>query len=227
MNCKDCDRPLTTYQSINPKYGPEIFCEYCEANPPVYESVTTLGDMVSKPDIVQDGSWQVGTPFPLGPEHRQQSEDRMIRSKAVGNQFYYVDHTGKATEPSDNFAARVAEKIYKDLNKPWRETPPVYLSLHVGEPERGNEIGDLIYPGNRQWYSRRPTTLSTPRVGACFNERLATWEPDTGWWITHFGVYDAKTGGNLLFHAPLGRVIQTRAGDSFEFQPGAVKMQVT
>lgn len=203
MICKDCDRPLTTYQGINQRpEDAEVFCAYCEANPPKEFQRIDAADYSD-----------FGDKF-LGGE--------------LGSKFYYVEHSGEPVN-TDNFAERVADKIYKDLNKPWREAPLVYLSLHTDEPEwDGTEVGDLIHPEQKSGYARQPTTFSDSRAGCNFNERRAVWTAESNWpRITHFGVYDAKTGGNLLFHSMLDREMETEEGDTFEFLEGSVKIQIT
>mgnify|MGYP001317718868 CR=1 FL=1 len=51
--------------------------------------------------------------------------------------------------------------------------------------------------------------------------------PSAGWGtVTHFGVYDALTGGNLLFHGALTASKVINSGDSVSFAAGALTLQI-
>jgi len=51
--------------------------------------------------------------------------------------------------------------------------------------------------------------------------------PTAGWGtVTHFGVYDASTGGNLLFYGALTASKVINSGDSVSFAAGALTLQI-
>lgn len=51
--------------------------------------------------------------------------------------------------------------------------------------------------------------------------------PSAGWGtVTHVGVYDAASGGNLLWYAPLGVSKTINAGDTVSFPAGSLTFQV-
>lgn len=51
--------------------------------------------------------------------------------------------------------------------------------------------------------------------------------PSAGWGtVTHFGVYDASTSGNLLFYAALTASKTINSGDSVSFAAGALSLQI-
>lgn len=51
--------------------------------------------------------------------------------------------------------------------------------------------------------------------------------PSAGWGtVTHFGVYDASTGGNLLFYGALTASKVINSGDSVSFAAGALTLQI-
>ena len=40
--------------------------------------------------------------------------------------------------------------------------------------------------------------------------------------VTHIGVYDASTGGNLLYHSPLTQAKTLQVGDVISFAVGSI-----
>lgn len=51
--------------------------------------------------------------------------------------------------------------------------------------------------------------------------------PSAGWGtVTHFGVYDAASGGNLLFYAALSVAKTINTGDTVSFAAGALSLQI-
>jgi hypothetical protein len=111
----------------------------------------------------------------------------------------------------------------------------VYVSLHTGDPELGNEV---------------PATGSYARVGVTGNTSNWTAPADgtagqrfvqnvnaiifpdpTGDWasgapITHFALFDAATGGNLLYSAALAQSRTVLDTDNPpQFAAGALKVR--
>lgn len=51
--------------------------------------------------------------------------------------------------------------------------------------------------------------------------------PSAGWGtVTHFGVYDAASAGNLLFYAALTASKTINSGDTVSFAAGALSLQI-
>lgn len=68
------------------------------------------------------------------------------------------------------------------------------------------------------------TTLGTD---AMQNAQLITFATSSAVWglISHVGIRDALTGGNLLFHGPLATAIQVNSGAIFEFPINALQVK--
>ena len=63
----------------------------------------------------------------------------------------------------------------------------------------------------------------TPRAIANASTLYFSPNPTAGWGtVTHFGVYDALSGGNLLYWAALGTSKTVNAGDTVSFPAGAI-----
>lgn len=114
----------------------------------------------------------------------------------------------------------------------------VYVSLHTAAPLEdgttssevsGNayaRAGVVISPtGSSGWTAPAisGTAMETSNGGSL---NFATPDP-AGWGIvSHFGIYDASGGGNLLFYGALTASKTINAGDSVTFATGALKIQL-
>lgn len=71
-------------------------------------------------------------------------------------------------------------------------------------------------PGDANWAATSGTNGQTSNVAAInFGTATANWGT-----ITHIGIFDASTGGNLLFWGALGTSRTINNGDSFEIPAG-------
>lgn len=70
------------------------------------------------------------------------------------------------------------------------------------------------------------TTASSGTSGQTSNNATITFPTATASWgtVTHIGIFDAPTGGNLLFHAPLSASRTVDAGDVLEITAGQLKI---
>ena len=84
----------------------------------------------------------------------------------------------------------------------------VYVALFKTDPTdaaSGNELTDPSYQRQRAHASVVSDGFSAPANGLTSNARTLTFPAisATQVTITHWGIFDAQTGGNLLYHAPL------------------------
>lgn len=91
----------------------------------------------------------------------------------------------------------------------------VYVALFSNDPGDDNSGTELTaQPG----YARQLTTFNAASGGSATNSSAETFTSSSGDWVTatHFGVMDALTAGNQLFHGELssGIVIGT-SGHTF------------
>lgn len=101
----------------------------------------------------------------------------------------------------------------------------VYLALYRNSPGDDDE-GDEI-----TGYTRLPVTFTAPSrkkaLMMCENSNTVTYPPKSGGYgtITHVGLRDAETGGNLLYYAQLKRAIRsTNDKAPVEFLAGELKV---
>jgi hypothetical protein len=100
-------------------------------------------------------------------------------------------------------------------------TPPsqVRLALFLVSPTPAG--GGTEVSGNG--YGRQLVAFSTPNNGQCSNTAIVTFPEDiTADWgtIVAYGVYDAASGGNLLYYAPLSTPRYVAVNDQVVFPSG-------
>lgn len=87
-----------------------------------------------------------------------------------------------------------------------------------------------VASGTSAWNNTQGNTTgaSTGTDGTVENAATITFPtPSAGWGtVTHFGVYDAATGGNLLFYAPLTTSKTINSGDAVTFPAGTLSFQI-
>lgn len=97
-------------------------------------------------------------------------------------------------------------------------TPPaaVYCGLFTAAPGEGG--GGTEVSGNA--YARQAVTFSAASGGASSNSATVTFPAATpsGWGaVTHFGIFDAATSGNLLRYGALQPSKTVGVGDALSF----------
>jgi len=96
----------------------------------------------------------------------------------------------------------------------------VYVGLFTSDPTDAGS-GTEVSGGS---YARKAATFGAPSNGASTISSAIEFDQATGSWgtVTHFGIYDASTSGNLLYHGALtaSKVIDT--GDVFKFATSAL-----
>lgn len=105
----------------------------------------------------------------------------------------------------------------------------VYAALFLTDPtdaDAGVEVGAGV------GYARLPVTWnaisSVGTVSQSSNAADLVWGPATGSWgtVTHIGLYDALTGGNLLWHGPLPAPITFVSGAIWTQTAGSLIVQL-
>lgn len=97
------------------------------------------------------------------------------------------------------------------------------FTSEVTDENTGSEVGSGI------GYARTLITSFNLAVnGSSSNSSLVSFPTATYNWgtVTHFGIFDSLTGGNLLFHGPLTSPKVVNAGDSFVFPVGNITISI-
>lgn len=98
-----------------------------------------------------------------------------------------------------------------------------YLALYSTNPTDADTGTELTGNG----YERKEINFAAATVGAgtTSNTNTVTFTASGGNWAnaTHFGIRDALTGGNLLYHSNLDTARQINDGEQLIFDPGSVQ----
>ena len=103
-------------------------------------------------------------------------------------------------------------------NTAYTSPTPVYVALSTTTITAAGAITE-VSGGS---YARQSVTLSAPSSGATANSANVAFPTATGSWgtITDVGIYDASTGGNLLYFTPLTASKTISSGDIFQISTG-------
>lgn len=107
-------------------------------------------------------------------------------------------------------------------NTSYTSPTTVYLALYTTDPtdaDTGTEVS-----GNA--YARQSITFGAPSNGVTTNSAAIEFPQATGSWgtVTHVGIRDSLTTGNLLFHTPLDASKTIATGDVFRVAIGSLSV---
>lgn len=126
---------------------------------------------------------------------------------------------------SDYLEAAIINSVLRNTAFP-AEPANVYISLHTSATTDAG--GGTEVTGNA--YARKAVSttgqFAAPGVGGSTSNsnEIAFAAASGGNWgtVTHFGIWDAVTSGNLLFHGALTASKTVNDGDIFRFAAGAL-----
>ena len=98
----------------------------------------------------------------------------------------------------------------------------VYLALYTSDPtdaDSGTEVSGTSY-------ARQSITFGSPSNGVTTNSAAIEFPQAGGSWgtVTHVGIRDASTSGNLLFHTALDASKTIATGDVFRIASGSLSV---
>jgi hypothetical protein len=98
----------------------------------------------------------------------------------------------------------------------------VYVALYTTDPtdaDTGTECSGTSY-------ARQSVTFGAPSNGVSTNSATVEFPQAGGAWgtITHIGLRDASTAGNLLYHTPLDTSKTIATGDVFRISTGSLSV---
>lgn len=107
-------------------------------------------------------------------------------------------------------------------NTPYTPPTSVYLALYTSNPTdagTGTEV-------NGGAYERQVIAFGTPNDGTVNNNGEILFPIATANWgtITHIGLLDAKTGGNLLFHGEITTPKTISTNDQLKINIGDISV---
>ena len=111
-----------------------------------------------------------------------------------------------------------------------------YVSLHTADPgETGlNEVSTAVWPQYARVHAEQGGAIgsgwSEPSDGMGKNTNQLTFPSMDGeapLTITHFAVWDAPTGGNMIVYMPLQTPREMLTGDIFVFDSDSIEVRVS
>ncbi len=107
-------------------------------------------------------------------------------------------------------------------NTSYTSPTTVYLALYTTDPtdaDTGTECSGTSY-------ARQAITFGAPSNGVSTNSAAIEFPQAGGSWgtITHIGIRDALTTGNLLYHTPLDASKTIATGDVFRVASGSLSV---
>ena len=107
-------------------------------------------------------------------------------------------------------------------NTTYTSPATVYVGLFTSDPTDAGS-GTEVSGGS---YARKSMAFGAPSNGVSTNSSAVEFDQATGAWgtITHFGILDALTSGNLLYHGALTSSKVIENGDVFKFASAAVSV---
>ena len=105
-------------------------------------------------------------------------------------------------------------------NTTYTSPATVYVSLYTSDPTDADSGTEVSTSGTG--YARTAVTFGAPSNGVSTNSADVTFTTATASWgtVTHIGIHDASTSGNLLFHTPLDTSKTIDSGDIFKITTG-------
>jgi len=120
---------------------------------------------------------------------------------------------------SDYLELKLLDHVLR--NTAYSSPSTVHCSLHTGDPGDDNGGGNEVPTG--RGYTRQTITNAAAASGQIANSAILTFGPctTTNWGvISHVGIYDASSSGNLLFHGAVTTTKNIEVGDSFQIAIG-------
>ena len=102
--------------------------------------------------------------------------------------------------------------------------PSRFLALSTATLQDDNSGTELSGNG----YARKPITFGTASSGSITNSGAVEFDTATGdqGTISHFGIYDASSGGNLLFHGAFSASKVISTGDVLKVSASALTISL-
>lgn len=121
---------------------------------------------------------------------------------------------------SDYLELKVLDHVFRATD--YAEPATVYLALYTAAPSDAGG-GTEVTGGS---YARNAIAFSAAASGAISNSGVETFTDLPAATVTHFGILDASTSGNLLAWGALTSNIVVTAGSEIEFDIGDITISL-
>lgn len=139
---------------------------------------------------------------------------------------------------SDYLELEILDHILGEGNRNYTPATNLYIGLHTADPTdagTGTEVSGNAYArvnADVDSSSGAFDAATQPSTGSTYSANTQTITFPTasgGNWgtISHIGIWDASTSGNLLFHGALTASKVVNDGDTFQIQAGNLVISLT
>ena len=124
---------------------------------------------------------------------------------------------------SDYLESKLIDHVFRNIQ--FITPGVVHVALYSSDPtdaDSGTELVDGTSPG----YVRQTITVGTATDGVALNDAEVLFAAATGDWlpISHIGVRDEATGGNLLMHRALASNVSVLDTNNFRIPVGDLEI---
>ena len=107
-------------------------------------------------------------------------------------------------------------------NTSYTSPTTVYVGLHTADPTDAGS-GTEVSGGS---YARTSVTFGSPSNGTSTNSAAVEFPQATANWgtVSHIGIWDASSTGNLLYHTALDTSKTIETGDIFKIASGSLSV---
>lgn len=128
------------------------------------------------------------------------------------------------SQASDYLENALIKEILNGIN--FAAPSSVYIALSTANPL--DDASGLAEPSGNGYARVQVTAGFTVTGGAAVNAASIEFPAATGSWgtITHFAIFDASSGGNMLVYGALTSSIAVAAGQVFRFSAGNLAAEV-
>lgn len=119
-------------------------------------------------------------------------------------------------EFSDYLENKILDHVLRNVS--YTSPTTTFIGLFTSDPGDDN-TGTEVTGGS---YARQPLSVTTAAAGIVTSSADIEFPQATANWgtISHIGIYDALTSGNLLMHTPLTTAKTIEEGDIFKISSG-------
>ena len=121
---------------------------------------------------------------------------------------------------SNYLEGKLIEHVLRNVS--YTSPSAVHLSLHTANPAEDASGTEVSGSG----YGRQPIAFGAHSDGACSNSAVEEFTASGGSFgtVTHFGIFDASSSGNLLYYGALTASKVVADGDTLKFAIGSISI---
>lgn len=123
-----------------------------------------------------------------------------------------------ATAKSNYLEGKIIEHVLRNVS--YTSPTTVYSALFTSDPTEANS-GTEVTGGS---YARQATTFGAHSGGVCLNSAPISFTSMPSATVTHIGIYDASTAGNLLYYGALSTSLTVTTGSTVTFATSSISV---